>query len=101
MTSGINVPYCLNEGRASSTERLLIFNFNFAFRIRLAIVVTTVSPTLSQPSQGGGTMKVSYKVFKDYRMNSSAQTDEEKLSNVSEKEAAKARENLYSFVSMS
>ena len=46
-------------------------------------------------------MKVSYHVFKDYRMNSSARTDEEKLSQVSEKEAVKAKENLYSFVSMS
>lgn len=46
-------------------------------------------------------MKVSYHVFKDYRMNKAALTDEEKLSQISASEAAKARENMYSFVSMS
>jgi hypothetical protein len=46
-------------------------------------------------------MKVSYHIFKDYKFNSSAHTDEEKLNQMSEKQKELARENLYSFVSMS
>lgn len=46
-------------------------------------------------------MNVKYHVFKDYKLNVASQTDEEKLSQMSEREVAKAREMLYSFVSMS
>ena len=46
-------------------------------------------------------MHVKYHVFKDYKLDVAAQTDEEKLSRMSEQEAARAKELLYSFVSMS
>ncbi|MCW8129507.1 MAG: hypothetical protein KIS92_03905 [Planctomycetota bacterium] len=45
-------------------------------------------------------MNVAYHAYKNYKMASSAETDEEKMSQVSAQEAAQARESLYSFVSM-
>lgn len=45
-------------------------------------------------------MKVSYHVFKDYRLDVAAGTDEEKLALLSRKKTARAKRDLYSFVSM-
>jgi hypothetical protein len=45
-------------------------------------------------------VKVSYHVFKDFRMDTAAQTDEEKLSKIGKKKQLEAKQNLYSFVSM-
>jgi hypothetical protein len=45
-------------------------------------------------------VKVSYHVFKDFRLEVAAGTDEEKLALLSQRKTAKAKRNLYSFVSM-